>query len=141
MKIVVVKKPSLRSRQIINDGLDDYNRTQAPDRDSKPLHIFLQSGPKIILGGALGASYWKWLHIRSLWIHESVRGQDFGSKLLKKAEQEALRRGCIGITLDTFSFQALPFYKKNGYKVVGSIADFPPGQKRFYLTKRLKAKS
>lgn len=38
--------------------------------------------------------------------------------------------------LDTFDFQAEGFYVKNGYKVIGEIADFPKGHKRIYFAKR-----
>lgn len=39
--------------------------------------------------------------------------------------------------LETLSFQALPFYEKLGYQVVGRIANFPPGGARYALTRML----
>jgi hypothetical protein len=45
-------------------------------------------------------------------------------------------RGCIGSFLDTFSFQARPFYEKQGYTVFGRIENFPKGHTRFLLSKR-----
>ena len=50
-------------------------------------------------------------------------------------EQEAKERGCIGVHLDTFSFQALPFYQKLGYEVFGEIEDHPIGHTRHYVKK------
>lgn len=46
--------------------------------------------------------------------------------------------GYTGVFLDTFSFQARPFYKRQGYRVFGSIEDHPPGHARQFLMKRLE---
>jgi hypothetical protein len=51
-------------------------------------------------------------------------------------EAEARARGCIGVWLDTLSFQARPFYEKHGYALFGSIEDQPPGHARHFLFKR-----
>jgi hypothetical protein len=32
------------------------------------------------------------------------------------------------VQLDTFTFQARPFYEARGYRVYGELADFPAGQ-------------
>ena len=49
----------------------------------------------------------------------------------------ARERGCIGVYLDTYSFQARPFYERHGYAVVGVLPDMPPGGAMYYLAKRL----
>jgi GNAT superfamily N-acetyltransferase len=72
-----------------------------------------------------------------LWIDESVRRQGYGKQLLHAAEQEALRRDCRAAHLDTMSFQALPFYERQGYSVFGVLDDLPVGEKRIFLCKRL----
>lgn len=124
-------------RDAIIGGLTAYNRSHVGERDSQSLAIVLRSEQGEVLGGILGASYWGWLHIDILWVNESLRGGGYGQKLLKAAEEEGIRRGCGHIYLDTFSFQALPFYKKNGYEVFGELPDFPEGHSRYFLTKRL----
>ncbi len=55
------------------------------------------------------------------------------------AEQEARDRGYAGVFLDTFTFQARPFYERLGYSVFATIEDYPPGHSRFMLSKRLDA--
>jgi hypothetical protein len=52
------------------------------------------------------------------------------------AETEGRRRGCSAVWLDTFEFQARPFYEKLGYRLFGTL-DFPAGFKRFFLQKAL----
>jgi hypothetical protein len=56
---------------------------------------------------------------------------------MSQAEREAIRRGCRGAWLDTFSFQARGFYERLGYTVFGTIAGCPPGHSRFFLKKDL----
>ena len=55
---------------------------------------------------------------------------------MAQAEAEAARRGCIGAWLDTFSFQARPFYQRHGYVVLGEIKDYPPPHSRFFMVKQ-----
>jgi GNAT superfamily N-acetyltransferase len=52
------------------------------------------------------------------------------------AEEEGRRRGCTAVWLDTFEFQARPFYEKLGYSNFGTL-DYPAGFKRFFLQKAL----
>jgi ribosomal protein S18 acetylase RimI-like enzyme len=55
--------------------------------------------------------------------------------LLASAELEARKRGCNFIQLDTFSFQALGFYEKQGYKKFGDLPNYTNNHVRFYLYK------
>jgi ribosomal protein S18 acetylase RimI-like enzyme len=55
---------------------------------------------------------------------------------MQLAEQEARKRGCRGIFLDTMEGQAPGFYRKLGYVEYGRIDNFLPGQNRFFFQKR-----
>jgi len=78
------------------------------------------------------------LHVDFLWVDERLRGQGQGKLLLEKMEQTAKEHGCRLITLDTFSFQAPDFYKRNGYEVFGKLEDHPKGFSQYFLQKRLE---
>lgn len=68
-----------------------------------------------------------------------LRGSGLGRALMKAAEKEAVKLGCLFALVDTFSFQALPFYQKQGYQQQMSLPDFPQdGMQRHYLTKTLR---
>jgi len=41
------------------------------------------------------------------------------------------------INVETFSFQALPFYKKSNYESFGVLDNYPSGCQRIFLKKRL----
>jgi len=122
----------------ISEGLGKYNLEQIGKDDFRKLNVFIRDdNNNAILGGIIGGTYWSWLYIDLLWIDESVRHLGYGRKLLAAAEEEAIRRGCTRVFLDTFSFQARPFYEKHGYIVFGELKDFPPGHARYFLQKTL----
>jgi GNAT superfamily N-acetyltransferase len=102
-----------------------------------PVNVLLRDDQEAVKGGALGGIWGEWLHLNLLWVAEELRGQGFGSQLLEIAESEATKANCRGIYLETFDFQAYPFYVHYGYEKVGQLDDFPPGQTLYFLAKRL----
>lgn len=116
-------------------GLVEFN-SSVRRRDHRELGVFVFDNESLI-GGAYGGSAWDWVHLRYLWVDAPRRGKGIGRKILAAVETEARQRTCIGIHLDTFSFQALPFYLKAGYSIFGTIEDHPRGDSRYFLKKRL----
>ncbi len=90
-------------------------------------------------GGLWGCTLFQWLHVQMLFVPERLRGQGVGSALMATAETEARARGCHGVLVDTFSFQAAPFYQKLGFTLFGVLEDFPPGHDRLYFRKIFRA--
>jgi GNAT superfamily N-acetyltransferase len=129
--------PNVDDVHAIYDGLTAFNHQHAPRDHYQPLVLALRDGTGKVIGGLVGETYWEWLHVDALWLDESVRGLTFGTKLLQMAEQEAVRRGCRHVHLDTMSFQAQPFYEKLGYTVFGVLDDLPEGSQRIFLKKDL----
>jgi GNAT superfamily N-acetyltransferase len=121
----------------VHDGLEVYNQHFAPPSNYKPLTVMLRGTDGAVAGALLGGTYWGWLHVDILWLHERARRQGLGARMLALAEGEARRRGCQHVFLDTMSFQALPFYLKQGYAVWGKLDDFPVGHARHFLKKAL----
>jgi GNAT superfamily N-acetyltransferase len=89
------------------------------------------------VGGLWGKTAYNWCFVELLVIPEQYRGMDLGSKILARAEDIARARGCTGLWLDTYWFQARPFYEKRGYEVFGALDDYPRGGQRFFLKKKL----
>lgn len=133
-EIVFKEKPEW---EIIGSGISAYNKQQAGDDSGKNLCYVIQGPDNEIVGGVIGATYWDWLYVNLMWIREDLRGQGYGKQLLELAEEEARRRGAKNAYLDTFSFQAPGFYKKNGYYSFGELQNFPPGHQRYFLQKKL----
>ena len=121
----------------VRDSLGLFNVGVTGDSYYSPLAIFLKDERNAVLGGALGHVWGGWLDLDALWVAEPFRGQGYGAKLLRAAEDEARMQGCHGVFLTTFSFQAKPFYEKFGYEVVAEIPDYPQGHSHHVLTKKL----
>ncbi|MDW9404888.1 GNAT family N-acetyltransferase [Pseudomonas soli] len=90
-----------------------------------------------IVGGLYARLGGGWMFVELLVVPERMRGQGCGRELMARAEALARKKGCGGIWLDTFSFQAPDFYRQLGFEFFGEIADFPPGHTRYFLQKRL----
>jgi GNAT superfamily N-acetyltransferase len=90
-----------------------------------------------LLGGVHGTINWNWLHVALFWLSDQARRHGLGSKLLARIEEVAIERGCRNAHLDTFSYQARPFYERHGYQLFATLEDYPPGHQRFFMRKRL----
>ncbi len=132
-KIEFVDKPEWN---IIGGGISDFNSQNVGDDSGEDLCFVLREDD-VVVGGVIGAIYWDWLYINLMWIREDLRSKGYGQRLLAQAEEEARKRGAKNSYLDTFSFQAPDFYKKQGYEIFGELHDFPIGHQRYFLKKRL----
>ncbi|HLM68004.1 MAG TPA: GNAT family N-acetyltransferase [Longimicrobium sp.] len=137
LRISVEPEASVADRQQVEDGLIAFNAARGGLRDIPRVTVLLRDASGAIHGGVLGVVLWTWLYVDSLWVADAHRGAGHGSRLLQAAEDEAVRMGCRSVHLDTFGFQARPFYEKRGYRVFGELADYPQGQSRYYLWKPL----
>lgn len=109
--------------------------------DVRPLCTFARAPDGVMVGGLTAKTYWNYLDIAFLWVHEAHRGTGIGRSLVMAAETEAAKRGCRYSLLDTFSFQARPFYERLGYRQFGQLARFSGGHIRHYMTKELTTTS
>lgn len=137
-EIAVLQRPTQALRERIIRGIRAYNHARAGHDRWQPLAVVLRH-PKSgrLVGGLYADSYYEWMFVDQFWISERHRGQGWGRRLMAALEAEARRRGCRGIWLDTFSWQARGFYEKLGFRIFGAIDGYPPPHRRFYLTKRL----
>ena len=129
--------PNEAARQFVINGVDNYNIATTGEAAYYPANFFLRDPRGEVLGGLLGQIWGKWLHVAYLWVAEMARRAGHGRMLIERAEQYAVERGCVGVHVSTFSFQAPAFYEKLGYEVFGVLEGMPPGHSHFYLKKRL----
>ena len=131
-------EPDKATAHAISNGLDAYNNSAVPGGDWKSLWIVGRDGAGTVQAGLRGVTAFNWLFVEWLWVAEPFRRQGVGSQLLSGAEAIARERRCSSSYLDTFSFQAPEFYKRqHGYEEFGRLEDFPPGHARIWLRKAL----
>ena len=119
-------------------GLLAFNEARLGPSGEQPVKFVVRDSEGVVLGGILGHTRWHWLYIAKLWVDERARGRGLGTRLMRAAEDLARSRGCTDVSLDTFDYQARPFYEKLGYELFGTLEGYPPGSRQYYLRKRLR---
>ena len=106
----------------------------------KSIKIFLRDKDNRVVGGISGGLFGGWVYISLLWVEEGLRNQGYGSHLLYLLEKEAFQQGCRYAHVDTYSFEAKPFYERAGYEVFARLDDYPAGHCKYFLKKALAVK-
>lgn len=120
-----------------NDQLSPHHRASRQPDAVQPLTLSVRDSGNRLVGGLTAEIYWNWLEINDLWIEAEHRRGGLGRTLIHLVEEIARRKGCNHAHLKTFSFQARGFYEKQGYRVIGALEDFPPGETFYWLRKEL----
>ena len=135
-RLAVEDEPTEADVEVLPHKLEAFNEQQWPGHPPwHPLGVFVRAEGEIIAGLA-GETYCGWLFVRYLWVSDGLRGRGVGRELMGRAEARARERGCHSAWLDTYSFQALGFYRKLGYEEFGRL-DYPPYHQKHFLKKRL----
>lgn len=140
IEFTVTDAPNPADRDILLKGILAAGEAAAGPAEFRPVAILLRSEDgSCVEGGLWGRSSWRWMFVELIFVPEARRGGGVGTRLMRAAEEEALRRNCRGVWLDTFSFQARPFYERLGYSVFGEIDGYPPGHRRYFMRKLIAA--
>lgn len=139
MDIVLKLDPDGADVEPILNGLIAYNKAIGGPTGFQPFAVLLREpATGAVVGGLSGRAIYDWLYVELFHVPEALRGQGHGTRLMQAAEDFARQRGLDGIWLDTYSFQARPFYEKLGFTVFGTIDGHPRNGQRFFLQKRLR---
>ena len=122
--------------QAVISNTRNYNSPHVDD-DFMPLSVYCTDSVGEIVGGLTGKTYWNYLDIEYLWVHETHQNKDIATQVMALAEDEARKRGCSYAMLDTYEFQALDFYIKQGYECFGKLDDYCKKYERYYLKKTI----
>jgi ribosomal protein S18 acetylase RimI-like enzyme len=124
-------------QELLRERLEAFNEPIAGPKKFAEFSLGVKDDAGDLVGGVIAQCIWQWVHINVIWVSSDLRGQGLGSRLLRAAEQEAVRRGRRFAVLHTFSFQARPFYERHGYEVSGELKNFPEGHSQFKMFKAL----
>ena len=137
MKLTMTDTPATEDVAEIMAGLKTFIRNFVGDNGRHPLAVFITGEQGEKLGGITAYTLGNYLSIELLWVSDALRHSGAGSKLMQAVEQEAIQRGCKFSQVDTFSFQARPFYEKQGYQLQMTLENVVDEYHRYYLTKNL----
>ena len=137
LDLVSEHEPSPADLEVVKQGLYAFNMRTLNEERYLDIALFLRDAANTVQGGLLGSVWAGWFHIEFLWIAQDYRHQGYGDQLINAGEAEARAFGGKSAYVETFSFQARPFYERHGFTVVGEIKDYPPGQTYYLLSKTL----
>jgi ribosomal protein S18 acetylase RimI-like enzyme len=122
---------------VLDERLYEFNAAASGVHDGRLLAIFVREDDGTIVAGMHGWTWGGTGFVQAIWVHEKLRGRGLGARVLAAAEAEAVRRGCHHMHLDTHSYQAPGFYRRQGYDVIGELPGWPGDNVRIFLRKRL----
>lgn len=122
---------------MVDAGLDAHNGLAQPLQDVRALACIAHGPEGKVQGGALGRTWGQCCELQQLWVDQACRHQGLGTDLMLAFEAAAEARGCTTFYLDTFSFQALGFYRSLGYEVALTLGGYTGGVEKHTLLKRL----
>jgi GNAT superfamily N-acetyltransferase len=138
MNLTLVDNPDLSLRDAIVRPLIAFNAQQTGIDDFRLLALTITDDAGAVVGGLWARTAMGWLFVELLFVPEALRNQGIGRDLLRRAEAEAVARGCHHVWLDTFEFQARGFYERLGYRIFGELPDYPAGFSRYFMRKALR---
>ena len=129
--------PNSEDVTILSQGLSAHSLPHTPAPGFQSIASFMHDENEKLVGGVWGYINWNWLQVGLVWLSEDLRSGGYGKQLLLALEDIARERGCEFAHLDTFSYQARPFYENLGYEVFATLENYPLGHQRFFMKKIL----
>lgn len=114
-----------------------FNMDRTGYRDDALLACVLRDGDGTLVAGLSGFTWGGYGMIEWLFVRDDQRGTGLGTRLVRAAEEEATRRGCVVMRVNSHTFQAPDFYARLGYEVIGEAVDTPVGHGEVFCAKRL----
>jgi GNAT superfamily N-acetyltransferase len=121
----------------IDAGLTEANAAAAPLHEVRHLACAARDAEGEWIGGAIGRTWGECCELQQIWVAPAQRGRGVARQLLRRFEAAAQARGCKLLYLETFSFQAPGFYRREGYTTLNEIAGFGHGIVKYLLMRRL----
>ena len=136
-RITIDDAPKSEDMQALSAGLTEHALPWTGAPGFRPVAVFLRDDAGGLAGGVWGYINWNWLQIGLVWLSEELRGDGYGRRRIGEMERLGRERGCRYAHLDTFSYQARPFYERLGYEVFTELDDYPAGHRRYFMKKVL----
>jgi len=134
---ILVEDPPRGDATEITRRLIEFNRERVGRPDPQRFVVALRDGQGALRGGITAILHWDVLFIDDFWLDQDLQRRGLGTQLIASAEREGLKRGATVSYLDTFSWQARPFYESHGYACFGEMSFGAGAHRRFFMKKDL----
>lgn len=132
---VVLHDPSEAEVLAIRRKLQEYNRQFLEKTEEPRFAVKTLDGNGELAAGAVFTVVGQWVEIEYFWVRSDLRRGGLGRSVLDTIEAFGWQKGCRHASLNTFDFQARPFYEKQGYKVVYTQRGYPLHNERYFMEK------
>ncbi|KTD33602.1 GNAT family acetyltransferase [Legionella nautarum] len=139
-KINYEKNPTADDIQVLNDGIIKEHKLKKDMKSLDFFAYFIRDNQAQIVGGCAGDNMYGGLFVGQLWVKEDLRGKGYGTQLMSLAENLAKKSQCRFITVNTFEWEALDFYKKLGFYVEFERRGYDKHSIFYFLRKDLAVK-
>lgn len=136
----ISKQEVQEDREFIRNKVIEHNGASLPEEQKSPkegISFIARDENGEIIGGVTGTAYWGHMHIDFLWVDPEVRGQRIAEQLMQQMEEYSRTQNYSLMVVETFSFQAPGFYRKQGFQEFGVLEDHPKGHSKHFFEKRL----
>jgi ribosomal protein S18 acetylase RimI-like enzyme len=137
-EILIDETDNEQLKNHLKHAMMEFNATFFGKHTPKPFTIYINDSNHQLIAGVTGFYYHKYARIDYAWVHEAYRKQGLGKQLFARLERFLSEKHCQFIQLDTFDFQAKPFYEKLGFHCVGTISKWVGDHDCYFMRKELK---
>ncbi|MER5751048.1 GNAT family N-acetyltransferase [Streptomyces sp. NPDC002088] len=121
--------------QRLDDELTAFNAEATGAGAPQPMTVGVTDTAGELVGGLTAWIWGSCCAVSMLWVRADQRHAGWGSRLMKAAEDEAVRRGCGEMIVSSFTFQAPDFYRGLGFRETGRTEGIPGGHQDVHLHK------
>jgi GNAT superfamily N-acetyltransferase len=132
---ITIESPDEAVTGQIHASLRAFNRAAVERSAREVFSVALRDAEGRLEGALIASIRFDVLNIQDLFIEELHRHGRYGARLIAMAETEARKRGAQLACVMTFSWQARPFYEKQGYEVFAELP-FQNGTHALYWLKK-----
>jgi len=125
MNFHFTNSPSKADIDFLYNELREFNTKYFKILNESEFCIFAKGENGEYIAGVYGKIIFSVININYLWVSESYRSQGLGKALIQRVELESKIYGVEKIFVETYTFQAVNFYLKLGFKEVGRYTDYP----------------
>lgn len=136
-RITLELNPKKEELALLKTGMVENAKLKEIHDTTQRFAFIIRDESGEVLGGVDASIWFGCLHIKHLWVDESIRGSGYGAKLMLSAENFATEKGCTFTTANTMIMEVVSFYTKLGYEIEFERKGYQKNSVMYYLRRDL----